>query len=92
MDLPDEKFFFNDKLKNNHINVGTGVEISIKKLVSEIANFFDIKGSINFDINMPEGVKKKLLDISKISSLGWAPQNKFVKRFRANNILFQRKF
>ena len=56
------------------INVGTGQEISIKNfalLIKEIVNF---SGKISFDDSKPDGIKRKLLDCSKINNLGWKPK------------------
>tara|TARA_B100000401_G_C52364301_1_gene511836 strand:+ start:41 stop:517 length:477 start_codon:yes stop_codon:yes gene_type:complete len=91
MTLTDERFFFGDKFRNNHLNIGTGNEMTIKKLTLEISKHFNIQGKINFDKSMPEGVSKKLLDISKIKRLGWTPKTKLskglgktIKYFREN--------
>ena len=72
MNLSDNEFFFNDKLNNSHINIGTGKDVSIKNLINILSKLFNIKGKILFNSNMPEGVNRKLLDIKKIESLGWA--------------------
>lgn len=53
------------------INVGCGKEISIQDLAMLIANLVEFKGRIIWDMNMSDGTPKKLLDSSKISSLGW---------------------
>ena len=56
------------------LNVGSGTEISIKKLAEKIADLVEFKGDIYWDQNMPDGTPRKLLDISKIKSLGWEPK------------------
>ena len=59
---------------NEHINLGTGFEITIKdlaKLISEVVNF---KGEIKFDTSKPDGMDRKVLDSSKINNLGWTPK------------------
>ena len=66
MTLTDERFFFGDKFRNNHLNIGTGNEMTIKKLTLEISKHFNIQGKINFDKSMPEGVSKKLLGLPEI--------------------------
>lgn len=55
------------------INVGSGNEISISELSRLIANIVGFSGKIRFDTRMPNGTPRKILDISKISSLGWKP-------------------
>ena len=70
----DDKIF--DKVTNpmiSHINVGSGKEISIKETSTLIKEIVDYHGSIVFNSNMPDGTKRKLLDISKIQNLGWSP-------------------
>ena len=58
----------------NFLNVGTGKDISIKELAYLIAKETQFKGEIKWDINMPDGTPKKLLDVSKLQSLGWEPK------------------
>jgi GDP-L-fucose synthase len=55
----------------SHINVGCGYDISIKELAEMIAKVVDYKGKVIFDLNMPDGVPRKLIDSSLINSLGW---------------------
>ena len=55
----------------SHINVGTGIDHSIKNLVETIAKIVDFKGKISFDISKPDGAPRKLLDVSRLKSLGW---------------------
>ena len=57
----------------NHVNVGSGKEISINETSMLIKEIVDYHGSIVFNSNMPDGTNRKLLDISKIQSLGWSP-------------------
>ena len=57
----------------SHINVGSGMDLSIKELAEAIKEVVDFKGEINFDSNMPDGVKRKLLNIDKIQKFGWNP-------------------
>lgn len=57
-----------------HINVGTGQDISIHDLSELIKRIVDYKGDIVFNPSMPDGTPRKLLDISKIEKLGWRPK------------------
>jgi GDP-L-fucose synthase len=57
-----------------HINIGTGQDISIQILAQLIKRIVDYKGDIVFDPSMPDGTPRKLLDISKIKKLGWIPK------------------
>ena len=54
------------------LNVGSGEEVSIKKLAELIAKEFKFKGSIVWDKKKPDGTKRKLLSIEKIKKLGWS--------------------
>ena len=60
----------------NHLNVGTGKDISIKQLAKKIADYSGFKGEIIWDNSKPDGTPKKQLDISKITKLGWLPKIK----------------
>jgi len=55
------------------INVGSGVEISILDLANRIAEKVSFSGSIVMDANKPDGTPRKVLDITKVSNLGWKP-------------------
>ena len=56
------------------INLGTGEEITIKNLSIIIKNVIGYKGKINFDSSKPEGVKRKILNNSKVKKLKWSPK------------------
>ena len=72
----DFKDLIKDKkeIRNTHINIGTGSDITIKDLSSLIARIIDYKGSISFDSSKPDGTMKKLTDPSKLNGLGWKHQ------------------
>jgi GDP-L-fucose synthase len=58
----------------SHINVGSGKELTIKKLVYKIKSIVNYNGKIRFNTSMPDGMRKKLLDITRIKKLGWKPK------------------
>ena len=71
------------------LNVGTGKDISIRDLATKIAHAVGFEGEIQWDTSKPDGTPKKLLDASRIESLGWKPEitldegiNKTVKLFK----------
>jgi len=72
-----EKISFRDLVKdrkevrNLHINIGTGKDISISELTHLIASATGFKGKIGFDNSKPDGTYRKLSDVSLIRSLGW---------------------
>lgn len=55
------------------INVGTGEDLSVRELAELICDVVGFKGEIRWDASKPDGTPRKLLDISKIESLGWKP-------------------
>jgi len=74
-DLVDATVFILDKYKENwHINAGCSRDHSIKELADVISEAVGFKGKITYNTGKPEGVKQKLLDSSKITSLGWKPK------------------
>lgn len=62
------------EVRNCHINIGTGKEITIKDLAGLIAGTINYKGSIIFNNDKPDGTMRKLTDPSKLHSLGWHHQ------------------
>lgn len=62
----------NDKeIRNTHINIGTGVDISIKELAELIKSIIGFGGELVFNVDKPDGTMVKLTDPSKLHSLGW---------------------
>ena len=59
------------EIRNCHINVGTGKELTIRELSDLVAHAVDFKGTIEFDTSKPDGTMRKLIDVSKLHSLGW---------------------
>ena len=58
---------------SQHINIGSGIEISIKDLSIKIADIVGYNGKIIWNSKYPNGTPRKVLDITKITKLGWAP-------------------
>lgn len=56
-----------------HLNVGTGEDLSIKELANKVAKAAGYEGEIVWDSSKPDGTPRKVLDISRIKSLGWKP-------------------
>jgi len=59
------------EVRNTHINIGTGEEISIKDLAETIKKIIGFNGSLVFDESKPDGTMRKLTDVSKLNKLGW---------------------
>lgn len=62
------------EIRNCHINVGTGKEISIKEVAELILKTIGFKGELRWDSSKPDGTLRKLTDVSKLHSLGWHHQ------------------
>jgi GDP-L-fucose synthase len=62
------------EIRNTHINIGTGEEISIRQLAEIIAEVVGYKGTFNFNAGKPDGTLRKLTDPSKLHQLGWHHQ------------------
>jgi GDP-L-fucose synthase len=60
-----------NQIRNCHINIGTGKEITIRDLAFLIKEIVGFKGEVDFDKSKPDGTPRKLLNISKLQSLGW---------------------
>jgi len=60
--------------EDNHLNVGTGVDVSIKELAIMIARFTNFQGGLIWDSSKPDGTPRKVLDVSRLKALGWRPQ------------------
>jgi GDP-L-fucose synthase len=74
-----EKVNFRDvahgpEVRNTHINIGTGRELSIKSLAELIIRTTGFKGELIFDTTKPDGTMRKLIDVSKLHALGWHHQ------------------
>lgn len=59
------------EIRNTHINVGTGIEISIKDVANKIKDIIGFSGTLWFNTDKPDGTMRKLTDVSKLNSLGW---------------------
>jgi GDP-L-fucose synthase len=54
-----------------HINVGTGVDLSIRELAETVRDVVHPSAELVFDTTKPDGAPRKLLDVSRINALGW---------------------
>jgi len=57
-----------------HLNVGTGVDLTIRELAEAVANATGYSGNIQWDVSKPDGTPKKQLDVSRMAALGWQAQ------------------
>ena len=71
-DLADACLFLMDRYEGvQHINVGTGVDLSIRELAETVRDVVYPQGELVFDASKPDGAPRKLLDVSRINALGW---------------------
>lgn len=71
MDLDPETYQAHTTPMTSHINVGTGKDISIAELAGLIADVTGFKGRIDFDTTKPDGTPRKLMDVSRLTAMGW---------------------
>ena len=71
MELDDATYQANTQPMLSHINVGTGVDCTIGQLAKTIAEVTGFTGKLTFDTNKPDGAPRKLMDVSRLRSLGW---------------------
>ena len=60
--------------ESEHINVGTGEDVTIKELAKSIANATGFTGEIQWDASKPDGTPRKVMDVSRMKALGWKPE------------------
>jgi len=73
LDLPRQLYQANTQPMLSHINVGYGEDVTIRELAELIAEVTGFTGKIVFDTTKPDGTMRKLMDSSRLSSMGWAP-------------------
>lgn len=71
MELDDATYQANTQPMLSHINVGTGVDCTIGELAKTIAEVTGFTGKLTFDASKPDGAPRKLMDVSRLKSLGW---------------------
>lgn len=70
-DTSPESRFTPHEIRNTHINIGTGIDISIHDLANLIKRIVGFNGELYFNTDKPDGTMKKLTDVSKLHTLGW---------------------
>lgn len=82
-DLADALFFLMQHYDGEQfVNVGTGKDLSIRDLAEMVKRITEYKGEIIFDPSMPDGTPRKLLDVGKLTSLGWTAKIGFEEGVR----------
>jgi GDP-L-fucose synthase len=91
-DLASATIFALEKYDDElHLNVGTGIDVSIKELASLVSEATGFEGNIFWDTSKPDGTPRKLLDVTRINKLGWRAEvalrdgiEEVINWFRAN--------
>ncbi len=74
-DLADACLFLMENYSDDmHINVGTGVDLSIRELAEQVRDIVYPSAELHFDLTKPDGTPRKVLDITRLRTLGWAPK------------------
>lgn len=73
MNMEQEKFIRSLEHRCCHINIGTGNEVSIRDIAESIAKIVGYDGDIEFDVSRPDGMARKVLDVTVLDKLGWRP-------------------
>jgi GDP-L-fucose synthase len=76
---------------NIPINIGTGKDVTIKELAELIQKVIGFEGEIEWDSSRPDGTPRKLLDISRISNLGWRPEIKLIEGIESTYAWFKQE-
>ncbi|MCP3868527.1 MAG: NAD-dependent epimerase/dehydratase family protein, partial [Gammaproteobacteria bacterium] len=83
MELDDEVYRANTQPMLSHINVGTGIDCTIRELAETIARVTGFKGTLRFDSSKPDGTPRKLMDVSRIHGMGWRHKMELEEGLRA---------
>ena len=71
LELDNKTYKSNTKSMLSHINVGTGKDITIKEMAETMKEVVGFKGELAFDTTRPDGALRKLIDVSRLSNMGW---------------------
>ena len=74
LDLPKADYEANTQPMLSHINVGSGTDISIRELAQKVATITGYTGRIITDLSKPDGTPRKLMDVSRLTQMGWSAQ------------------
>ena len=91
LDLPAETYRGATSPMCSHINIGTGQDVTIRDLAETLAGITGFSGRIAYDRSRPDGTPRKLLDVSRLSSLGWRARIGLEEGLRQTYAWFRRQ-
>ena len=71
LELDEQTYQANTKPMLSHINIGTGMDITIREMAETMKQVVGFEGELTFDITKPDGPPRKLIDVSRLSDIGW---------------------
>jgi len=71
LELDEETYKANTKTMLSHINVGTGKDVTIREMAETMRQVVGYEGNLTFDTTKPDGSPRKLIDVSRLSNMGW---------------------
>lgn len=71
LELDKKTYLANTQSMLSHINVGTGKDVTIKEMAEAMKKVIGFKGNLTFDTKKPDGSPRKLIDVSRLSNMGW---------------------
>jgi len=71
LELDEKTYQANTKPMLSHINVGTGKDVTIREMAETMKEVIGYKGKLTFDTSKPDGAPRKLIDVSRLSNMGW---------------------
>jgi len=71
LELDEDIYHANTKPMLSHINVGTGVDVTIREMAETMKSVVGYQGKLSFDTSKPDGAPRKLIDVSRLASMGW---------------------
>jgi len=71
LELDEQTYRANTKPILSHINVGTGKDVTIKEMAEAMKEVIGYTGKLSFDTTRPDGAPRKLIDVTRLGSMGW---------------------
>ena len=71
LELNEETYKANTQSMLSHINLGTGKDVTIREMAETMKEVVGFEGKLTFDITKPDGAPRKLIDVSRLSNMGW---------------------